>query len=96
MTNCFHGEDASAICSGICMSVCVCPPCILPSLDVPEDPHPVRLMGGHNSSEGRVEIYYDGQWGTVCDNQWDINDATVVCNSLGFPGAASAPKGVSV
>jgi len=53
-------------------------------------------MGGHNSSEGRVEIYYDGQWGTVCDNQWDINDATVVCNSLGFPGAASAPKGVSV
>ena len=51
-------------------------------------------MGGHNSSEGRVEIYYDGQWGTICDNQWDINDATVVNNSLGFPGAASAPKRV--
>jgi len=67
-----------------------------PSLDVPEDPHPVRLMGGRNSSEGRVEIYYDGQWGTICDNHWDINDATVVCNSLDFPGAASAPKGVGV
>ena len=67
-----------------------------PSLDVPEDPYPVRLMGGRNSSEGRVEIRYDGQWGTVCDKQWDINDATVVCNSLGFPGAASAPKGVGI
>lgn len=64
------------------------------SLDVPEDHNPVRLSNGRNSSEGRVEIFYNGQWGTVCDKQWDINDATVVCNSLGYPGAASATSGV--
>ena len=60
------------------------------------DLYPVRLRGGRNSSEGRVEIFYNGQWGTVCDHQWDIHDATVVCNSLGYAGAASAPTGVCV
>ena len=51
-------------------------------------------MGGHNSSEGRVEIYYNGDWGTICDRDWDMDDANVACRSLGFPGAAAAPTGV--
>ena len=51
-------------------------------------------MGGHNSSEGRVEIYYNGDWGTICDRDWDMDDANVACHSLGFPGAAAAPNGV--
>ena len=44
----------------------------------------IRLLGGRNKLEGRVEIMYQGIWGTICDDGWDDTDATVVCRELGY------------
>ena len=44
----------------------------------------VRLVGRANLTEGHVEIFFLGQWGTVCNYGWDLVDATVVCHQLGY------------
>ena len=41
-------------------------------------------MGGEAESEGRVEICYHNQWGTVCDDGWQTVDANVICQQLGY------------
>ncbi|NXO62805.1 SCAR5 protein, partial [Phainopepla nitens] len=48
----------------------------------------IRLVNGSGAHEGRLEIFHERRWGSVCDDGWDSRDGDVACRMLGFPGAA--------
>ncbi|XP_077965785.1 uncharacterized protein LOC120336446 isoform X2 [Styela clava] len=50
----------------------------------------LRLVDGRNNKEGRVEIFHAGKWGTICDREFEIDEANAVCYTLGFSGAKFA------
>ena len=91
---CSHTYDVGVECPGntlsyiyVCLKIYSCSFFLIaPSNDTCTTNGDVRLVGVRNQYEGRVEVCYNRQWGTVCDDSWDATDAGVVCRQLGYAG----------
>lgn len=76
LSDCLYSTGTDVTCSHADDASCICQ-----DLCANGD---VRLSDGNNPSEGRVEVCFNGEWGTVCDNNWSTDDGKVVCRQLGY------------
>nr|CAI5867456.1 unnamed protein product [Callosobruchus analis] len=51
----------------------------------------IKLVGGRGEFEGNIEILHSGSWGAICDDEWDITEAKIICRQLGYPDEKAQP-----
>ncbi|XP_058471668.1 lysyl oxidase homolog 3B isoform X1 [Solea solea] len=94
----FYKPNATSLCEGgqAVVVSCMPGPLFMPNTGLKKKikiSTNVRLKGGAKVGEGRVEVLKNNEWGSVCDDRWNLQSASVVCRELGFGSAKEALTG---